>query len=60
MSGAANAALVDGDDVLTRFELHTQDAPPAPTANWMHVVDGKIRAIRVTFDPRDILGADRK
>ena len=48
--------FVDGDDVLTWFQLHTTGAPPAPTANWMHVEDGRIRSIRVTFDPRPLLG----
>jgi ketosteroid isomerase-like protein len=47
--------FVDGDDVLTWFDLHTAVAPPAPTANWMHVEDGRIAAIRVTFDPRAVL-----
>jgi ketosteroid isomerase-like protein len=47
--------FVDGPDVLTWFELHTTGAPPAPTANWMHVEDGRITAIRVTFDPRALL-----
>lgn len=45
--------FVDGPDVLTWFDLHTSVAPPAPTANWSHVEDGKITAIRVTFDARD-------
>jgi hypothetical protein len=49
--------FVDGPDVLTWFELHTTVAPPAPTANWMQVVDGRISAIRVTFDPRALLAA---
>jgi SnoaL-like domain len=49
--------FVDGSDVLTWFELHTAVAPPAPTANWMHVEAGRITAIRVTFDPRDLLAA---
>jgi ketosteroid isomerase-like protein len=49
--------FVDGPDVLTWFELHTTVAPPAPTANWMHVEDGRITAIRVTFDPRAVLTA---
>jgi hypothetical protein len=49
--------FVDGSDVLTWFELHTAVAPPAPTANWMHVEDGRITAIRVTFDPRALLAA---
>jgi hypothetical protein len=49
--------FLDGPDVLTWFELHTAVAPPAPTANWMHVEDGRITAIRVTFDPRELLAA---
>jgi ketosteroid isomerase-like protein len=48
--------LADGDDVITWFELTTEDAGPLPTANWSHVEDGKITAIRVAFDPRPLLG----
>ncbi len=44
--------FVDGQDVLTWFDLHTTVAPPAPTANWQHIEAGKITRIRVTFDPR--------
>jgi len=44
--------FVDGPHVLTWFDLHTTVARPAPTANWSHVVNGKITRIRVTFDPR--------
>jgi SnoaL-like domain len=44
--------FVDGLDVLTWFDLQTTVAPPAPTANWSHVEEGKITAIRVTFDAR--------
>jgi ketosteroid isomerase-like protein len=44
--------FVDGDDVLTWFELHTTVAPPAAVANWSHVGDGGIDRIRVTFDAR--------
>ncbi|WP_424216291.1 nuclear transport factor 2 family protein (plasmid) [Streptomyces sp. BI20] len=51
------ARVADADDVITWFDLHTTDAPPTPTANWTHVEDGRITAIRVTFDPRGILGA---
>jgi SnoaL-like domain len=46
--------FVDGPDVLTWFDLHTSVAPPAPTANWSHIENGKITAIRVTFDARDL------
>lgn len=47
----------EGDDVITWFDLHTNTgAPPAPTANWQHVVAGRIAAINVAFDPRAILG----
>lgn len=29
--------FADESDVLTWFELHAENAPLAPTANWMHV-----------------------
>jgi hypothetical protein len=48
--------FVDGPDVLTWYDLHTASASPAPTANWMHVEDGKITRIRAVFDPREIAG----
>jgi hypothetical protein len=48
--------FVDGDDVLTWYDIHTADTPPMPTANWSHVEDGKIATIRATFDPRPITG----
>lgn len=51
------AMVVEGDDVITFFDLHTTIAPPVPTANWSHVVDGRIASIRVAFDPRGILAA---
>jgi hypothetical protein len=46
--------FVDGPDVLTWFDLHTSVASPAPTANWSHVEDGRITAIQVTFDAREL------
>nr|WP_042188745.1 nuclear transport factor 2 family protein [Kibdelosporangium sp. MJ126-NF4]CEL18429.1 hypothetical protein [Kibdelosporangium sp. MJ126-NF4]CTQ97912.1 hypothetical protein [Kibdelosporangium sp. MJ126-NF4] len=49
--------VAQDDDVITWFDLHTTVADPAPTANWMHVENGRITAIRVTFDPRGILAA---
>ena len=48
--------FVDGEDVLTWFNLHTSVAPPIPTANWSTVRDGRIVAIRVAFDPRPLFG----
>ena len=48
---------IDGDDVLTWFELRTTVARPTPVANWMHLSDGRIARIRVTFDPREIVAA---
>ncbi|MEU3572701.1 nuclear transport factor 2 family protein [Kitasatospora sp. NPDC036755] len=47
--------VAEGDEVITWFELCTSIAPPAPTANWMRVEDGRITRIRVTFDPRGLL-----
>lgn len=46
--------FVDGPDVMTWFDLHTSVAPPAPTANWSHVEDGRITRIQVTFDARPL------
>jgi hypothetical protein len=47
---------VDGPDVLTWFELRTHDAGPIPVVSWSHIEDGRIERIRVTFDPRPLLG----
>jgi ketosteroid isomerase-like protein len=43
--------LVDGDDVATFYDMLTPMGA-APIAEWHHVRDGKIDAIRVYFDPR--------
>ncbi|MCE9669834.1 nuclear transport factor 2 family protein [Myxococcus stipitatus] len=47
--------FVDGDDVLTWFEIHPAGGAAVPVANWSHVEHGRITRIRVTFDPRSIL-----
>jgi ketosteroid isomerase-like protein len=47
--------FVDGDDVLTWFDLRVNDLAATPVANWMHVEGGRITSIRVTFDPREML-----
>jgi hypothetical protein len=47
--------FVDGKDVVTWYDLHTQVAPPTPTANWSHIENGKITTILATFDPREIV-----
>jgi ketosteroid isomerase-like protein len=44
--------FVDGDDVCVIYDLKTQPVPSAPTAEWYHVEDGLIAAIRVFFDAR--------
>jgi ketosteroid isomerase-like protein len=48
--------VVDGPDVITWFDLHTTVAEPTPVANWSRVEDGKITRVRVTFDPRGLVG----
>jgi hypothetical protein len=50
------AMVAEGPDVITWFELHTPDAGAIPVANWARVEDGRIRRVRVTFDPRPLLG----
>lgn len=47
--------VADGPDVITWFELPTRDADPVSVANWAQVEDGKIRRVRVTFNPRPLL-----
>lgn len=47
---------VDGDDAITWFALHPKGSEPVQTVNWSHVADGRISQIRVTFDPRPMLG----
>jgi ketosteroid isomerase-like protein len=47
---------VDGPDVLTWFQLRTRKTGPMAIVNWSHVENGRITRIRVTFDPRPMLG----
>lgn len=47
---------VDGADVITWYEASYTGDQKVNTVNWMHIVGGKIDAIRVTFDPRSIIG----
>jgi hypothetical protein len=46
----------EGDEVITWFELQREGEAPVPVANWARVRDGKIVRVRVTFDPRPLLG----
>jgi ketosteroid isomerase-like protein len=48
--------LADGPDVLTWFQLGTKMADPTSVASWIHAEDGRITRVRVTFDPREIVG----
>jgi ketosteroid isomerase-like protein len=50
-----HAMVADGPDVVTWYDLHMSGVEPMPTANWSHVEDGRITAIRATFDPRPLL-----
>jgi ketosteroid isomerase-like protein len=50
--------FVDGDDVLTWYQLHSTDTEPVATVNWSHLQDGRITAIRALFDPRPILAGN--
>lgn len=47
----------DECDVITWYEFHTTKTnKPLSVVNWSHVENGKITNIRVTFDPRPLLG----
>ena len=49
-------ATVDGADAVTWFDLHTKGGDVLAVANWSHVTNGRVDRIRVTFDPRPLLG----
>lgn len=51
-----HARVAEGPDAMTWFDLITATTPPIPTVNWSHVQDGLITRIRVTFDPRPLVG----
>jgi hypothetical protein len=45
--------FVDGNDVCVIYDLVTNTpAGAAPTAEWYHIREGKISAVRVFFDAR--------
>jgi hypothetical protein len=46
--------FVEDQDVLTWYEMRTTLAFPAAVANWVHVEEGKITALRVAFDAREL------
>ena len=46
--------FVDGQDVLTWYEMHTRVASPVAVANWLHVEGSKITTLRVAFDAREL------
>jgi hypothetical protein len=50
------AMAADGANVITWFDMHTSAAGALPVANWATVDGGAIRRVRVTFDPRPLLG----
>lgn len=52
-----HARVVEGADAMTWFDLITATTPPIPTVNWSHVENGLITEIRVTFDPRPLVGS---
>jgi hypothetical protein len=48
--------VAEARDVITWFDLHTPSSEPVPIANWAQVEEGKVQRVRVTFDPRPLLG----
>ena len=47
---------IDGDDTITWFDLEIDGNGSMPTVNWTHTSGGLIDRVRVTFDPRPMLG----
>ena len=51
-SNTVRQRLASDEDVITWSELRIGEKAPMQVANWTHVEDGRIVAVRVTFDPR--------
>lgn len=51
-SNIVRLRLASDSDVVTWSELRIADKESMQVANWTHVEEGRIRAVRVTFDPR--------
>lgn len=54
-SNEVRLRLADERDAVTWSELRIADRPPMQVANWTRVENGRIVAVRVTFDPRPML-----
>ncbi|TDC76725.1 nuclear transport factor 2 family protein [Streptomyces hainanensis] len=49
---------VEGDDVMTWFDLHPRGGDePFPVASWLHVENGRVARVDVTFDVGRLLRA---
>jgi ketosteroid isomerase-like protein len=46
--------FVEGQDAPTWYEMHRTVASPVAVANRLHVEEGKIDALRVAFDAREL------
>ena len=46
--------FVDGNDVCLWYDIQMSGVEVL-TSGWYHVVDGKIRSLKVVFDPRPVL-----
>ena len=52
-SAEEQKVFADGNDVCVIYDLVTNTPiPPSPTAEWYHLRNGKISAVRVFFDAR--------
>ena len=54
MSPRPGPGMTDVAPGWQAVQEHTAGTDPLPTVNWRHVENGKITAIRVTFDPRPL------
>jgi ketosteroid isomerase-like protein len=52
--------IADDTDVITWYDFRTTTGLSMPTVNWSHLnADGRIDAIRVVFDPRELLASSQ-
>lgn len=55
----AQKAFVEGNDVCLFYDI-TMSGVTVFCAGWYQLANGKIRSIRVVFDPRPVLEASKK
>lgn len=52
--------FIGGDDVCLWYDIAMPGGVEVPSSGWYGIKDGKIQTIKVIFDPRPVLEAQKK